>query len=140
MPQTKVDHNRYLAPDRAVTVYDSAGKPIKVNLRAIEDITEATLKNGWSNSGGAAPNASYYKNLFGEVRLRGLISGGTTADTTVILVLPSGYRPDRELSMLCSQGTGSTWTAKIASNGEISCYGLAASTAVSLDNINFRSA
>lgn len=44
----------------------------------------------WSNVGGYQP-ASYRKDFFGTVCLKGSISGGVNGDTP--LVLPEGYRP-----------------------------------------------
>lgn len=51
--------------------------------------------NSWLNvDTGSSPDASWYLNSDGEVRLRGSISGGDV-DTT-IFVLPEGLRPEFE--------------------------------------------
>lgn len=52
-----------------------------------------TLVNSWVNFGGGAAPAEYYKDDFGNVKLRGIIKSGTTTPGTVILTLPVGNRP-----------------------------------------------
>lgn len=50
---------------------------------------EPTLLNGWSNSGGANATLKYYKDIFGVVRVEGVVKGG---ESSVLFVLPVGYR------------------------------------------------
>lgn len=49
-----------------------------------------TLLNSWVDFGGTFAQASYYKDQFARVHLKGVVKNGT-ADT--IFTLPVGYRP-----------------------------------------------
>jgi hypothetical protein len=69
--------------------------------------TNLTLQNGWVNDSGFS-TASYRKNEFGEIEIRGRIKTGTTTIGTVIAVLPLGYRPatKKSFAVVCHMGTG----------------------------------
>jgi hypothetical protein len=53
------------------------------------------LIGGWANYGGPYEGAGYRKDKQGQVHLRGLVSqsGGLPPNSTIIAVLPAGYRP-----------------------------------------------
>ena len=50
-----------------------------------------TLINGWVAFGGAEDGPAYYKDNFGNVKLRGVVKSGTLSVST--FMLPIGYRP-----------------------------------------------
>ncbi len=58
-----------------------------------EAITAPSLQNSWTNVGGAYETAGYWKDSMGVVHVRGVITGGTTAGSTLIFTLGAGYRP-----------------------------------------------
>jgi hypothetical protein len=64
------------------------GKPLAKKEQ--EPWITATLKNGWTN----LQTVQYYKDEFEVVHVRGRIQNGTTSINTVLLSLPSGYRPN----------------------------------------------
>jgi hypothetical protein len=59
----------------------------------IGDSGEPAFTNGWGNHTGATGStfASYQKDAFGKVSVRGIIANGTA--NTVVFTLPAGYRP-----------------------------------------------
>ena len=63
-----------------------------------EPITVEFL-DGWENSGGNGPPASWYLSEDGEVRLRGQVIGGD--DDSTIFVLPIEVRPEFEEIFVC---------------------------------------
>ena len=77
-----------------------ANKPVStatqtaLNLKA-NKVQEAwitpTLINGWVAFGGAEDGPAYYKDNFGNVKLRGVVKSGTLSVST--FMLPIGYRP-----------------------------------------------
>ena len=77
-----------------------ANKPVStatqtaLNLKA-NKVQEAwitpTLINGWVSFGGAEDGPTYYKDDFGNVKLRGVVKSGTLSVS--IFKLPIGYRP-----------------------------------------------
>lgn len=67
-----------------------AQRPIPV-FPVPEQFIAPTLINSWVNFGGGFNSAGYYKDPFGIVHLRGMISTGTL--TSAAFILPLGYRP-----------------------------------------------
>lgn len=82
----------------AVTGLDDPNQRRRL-VETVNQITEAptwatpTLLNSWVNYGSGYAEVGYYRDALGCVRLRGFIRGGTTTDTTPLLILPAGYRP-----------------------------------------------
>jgi len=91
-----------------------------------------TLQNGWANVGGPWTEAGYFKDSFGIVHLRGLITGfGGTA----VFTLPAGYRPE---ARKIYSAYGSLYI-DIDVNGVVTHNGSGSGNA-SLDGIIFRAA
>ena len=74
------------------TIVNSTQLDLKAN-KAQEAWIAPTLLNGWVNFGTGNVAASFYKDEFGVVHLRGLIKDGTTTANTTLFTLPVGYRP-----------------------------------------------
>lgn len=95
-----------------------------------------TLLNGWVNYGGGHTLAGYRK-IGGVVYLRGLIKFGTATASTVLFVLPVGYRPDATMHGInvtsAADGQGSY---NIYANGDVTIRS-GANTYFSLDGIAF---
>jgi hypothetical protein len=62
-------------------------------LATVEAWQTPTLIAPYTNYGAPFHPVSYYKDPFGVVHLRGLLSTNGAAANTTILVLPVGYRP-----------------------------------------------
>lgn len=80
-----------------------------------------TLSNGWGQYAGWEPFA--YRRINGVVYLRGLISGGTTTDGTLIFNLPVGFRPaagttGKHMPVASSNNIG---VIKVRENGNVEC-------------------
>jgi hypothetical protein len=102
----------------------------------IEAWTAPTLLNAWTvyNS----YNAGYYKNSFGEVNLRGYITGGTKTSGTALFTLPAGYRPKQAMVFNVTTNGISVMVA-ISTVGSVTLNGdFSTGTYLSLDTISFR--
>lgn len=98
-----------------------------------------TLLNGWSNYGYESGPAGYWKDPFGIVHLRGLLTGGTI--TLRAFILPEGYRPPYHMvfSAPSQDLTGSFVFCRcdIDTNGDFLIL-TGSNFYVSLDGISFR--
>jgi hypothetical protein len=79
------------------------------------------LQSGWGQYAGWEPAG--YRRINGIVYLRGLISGGTTTDGTLIFTLPAGFRPQaattgKHISVASSNALG---VIKVRENGRVEC-------------------
>jgi hypothetical protein len=105
--------------------------------------TAATLQNNWATYSltGASP-AAYYRDILGWVHLRGQIAGGSTAIASVILNLPSGFRPPNTIGFQyfqCLSWNGSIYVpgaVRIDNNGNV-LYLAGSNSFLSLDGIQF---
>jgi hypothetical protein len=104
-------------------------------LSSLENWTAPTFTNSWVNYGNGYSNAGYYKDPFGIVRLRGMISGGTMAFAA--FTLPSGYRPETKL--LCSTiSNAAAGRVDIGTDGTVTVFTPSTNAWVSLEGITFR--
>lgn len=114
------------------------------------DVTPAMLSNGWEpydvNDRQAEPE--YIRTGDGWVKVKGLLRYGTTADNTVVLTLPEGYRPTGQLHFATVSNTtpppagplvGDDQPAmlRVRPNGEVSCGFGVGQGWLSLDSITF---
>jgi hypothetical protein len=98
--------------------------------------TVAAFDNGCSNTGAPWANASYYKDPWGRVYLRGHISGGIL--TQSIFQLPAGYRPAIPVAFAASHN-GSFIEVRVNDVGQVfTSSGAGAHTNLSLDGMSFR--
>lgn len=68
--------------------------PTVESPRLVGSTGNAQFQNGWVNFGGANASASYYKDPFGIVHVKGTVKSGTLNAT--IFTLPPGYRPQED--------------------------------------------
>jgi hypothetical protein len=100
-----------------------------------------TLQNSWAAYGTPYASAQYQVDLNGRVWLRGLITGGTITDGTVLATLP--YTPSFEIATLALANSGSAYSPvrlDITTSGNVLIYGASAfsgSYFVSLDQLSF---
>lgn len=60
-----------------------------------------TFGTNWSNTGGTTANASFYKDPFGVVWVRGSVKNTAAgAVAAAIFTLPVGYRPDADMGFV----------------------------------------
>lgn len=95
----------------------------------------AQFANGWINWGAPYYAASYWKDPFGFVHLRGLIQAGTVGSTAFIL--PPGYRPNATAGPFAVLSNGAVGRVDVFSTGDV--VPMSGSTVyVSLDGIYFK--
>lgn len=94
-------------------------------------IPDGWKQNGWT--GGASFNVCNR-----IVLISGELSGGTATDATVILKLPVGLRPAASVTLPITAGAAGVGRLLIATNGDVSLYGVPTATVVNLGNIQFR--
>jgi hypothetical protein len=98
----------------------------------------AALLNGWSNFGGTYTTAGYWKDKEGLVHLRGLIAGGNTANGTILLNLPAGYRPTAGRIMFTVLNNNTTGRIDINTSGDVIVEVLSSNVWLNLTGIYFR--
>ena len=123
---------------------------------AVEAWRTVEFQNGWSDFAGQnVTTAAFYKDPWGVVHLKGVVSGGTVANSPVvasgtIFWLPCGYAPDQAEThaVLSNNQTGRVsvkWATTIGcSNGQkrgmVTADPPSNNAWVSLDGITFRAA
>lgn len=95
-------------------------------------VVSATLQNGWTNFGGANPNAGYIKDPLGYVQLSGLIAPGTTTSGTTMLTLASNYRPVGNKRFSCP-GSNKHVSIIVLTTGEVQILAFDAATLAWVD-------
>lgn len=95
-----------------------------------------TLLNGWvnRNTGNDAP-VGYYKNEFGDVRIRGIVNGGTAGSN--IFYLPVGYRPSKNVYLPIASSNAGTIVngyCSVAPDGTVFISSNVGVTWVEIDN------
>lgn len=75
-----------------INCWDKANGKFAYNNR-VDGTSGVTYSNSWADFGGGFSVAVYKDVSTGRVRLKGLITGGTTTDGTAALTLPAGFRP-----------------------------------------------
>lgn len=103
--------------------------------------TDFTLASPWTQFSGAYPNASYYLDPFGVVHLRGVIAGGTEAQT--ILTLPAAIVPTYNQIVATNGflgGSSISTVLNVNTSGTIVSAGTPSGTYafLSMDNISYR--
>jgi hypothetical protein len=99
-----------------------------------------TFANSWINYGSGYQNASYWRDAFHIVHLKGLITNGGCAGTT-IFTLPSGYQPPaQELHIVPSSSTGGNARVDVDTSGNVICQGFSGTGGswLSLDGFTFK--
>lgn len=86
------------------------------NVGATED-REVAFAGTWGNEGNPFAPASWYLSNSGEVRFRGVVSGGVEGQT--IMILPEEIRPQYTQVFACSVITGGTANISIDVGGNM---------------------
>lgn len=118
------------------------------NIHVQEDFIAPTLLNSWANYGDSYNSAGYMIDSLGLVHLRGRLRSGTVGPSSVIFVLPVGYRPSN-IYILPVSATSSAGTCRVDAYGNVIAYSSEvasayaspyadSSTWFSLDNITFK--
>ena len=81
--------------------------------------TAPTLLNSWVNYGSGIQAARYRKDSNGTVHIQGLIKNGIIGTSTVLFVLPTGYRPDATLIFICGQYNNVYGRIDVHANGSV---------------------
>ena len=121
-----------------------ANKPVStatqtaLNLKA-NKVQEAwitpTLINGWVSFGGAEDGPTYYKDDFGNVKLRGVVKSGTLSVS--MFKLPIGYRPAKNKYFAVISNNVPGFVLIDPSGGVIPLAGTS-NVFVALDSISFK--
>lgn len=101
---------------------------------------EPAFQNSWANVGGANDETLAYRlDGLGELRLKGYIDSGTTADGTVVFTLPEAYRPTKTIrcaAMFVQGSTENSYQIEIQTDGDVAIYGVSgASPSLSMNII-----
>lgn len=99
---------------------------------------EPAFQNSWVNTAGEAP-ASFFRDPYGIVHLRGRIQGG--ANNTVAFTLPAGYRPGYNQMLAAAVYSGSTPIAGfvyLQTSGVLNMFFQAGAASIAIDGITFR--
>lgn len=116
-----------------VKTVDGAGVIREIEAIAKPAWTALTLQNGWSDFGSGFETAQYLLTEQGEVKIRGMIGGGTVANNTIIFTLPEGYRPaTRQLRQTICNGSVSC-RLDILTDGKVQIYDVTDSTYLSIN-------
>lgn len=109
------------------------------NNPAIVDTVESyhalSLQNGWANAGGAHIAGQYERVASppNGLWIMGALAAGTKADGTIIANLPANYRPAHTVSIPVAMNPGTAGTStpmlQLATNGDLTCVGMAAAVA-----------
>ena len=100
-----------------------------------------SLINSWSDMSHDTHNdwsqVGYYKDQFGVVHLRGLLTGGSSS-TAVMFTLPAGYRPsERLLFATCANGATGQTRVDVLTNGNVQPIWNTSTSWTSISNIKF---
>lgn len=95
------------------------------------------LQNGWANAGSTHANAGYRKTPWGEVQLRGTISGGTMTNGTPVLNLPAGYRPANTRTFPGVFAAGSACRITVNTDGDVTIASVTNNATLSLESVRF---
>lgn len=85
--------------------------------RNVGDSGEPAFLNSWVNFSAGYEVASFYKDPFDVVHIRGLVKSGTI--NTTIFILPTGYRPANKLLFAAIDGLNSAVRLEVASDGSV---------------------
>jgi len=106
-------------------------EPVKPRVEAF---IAPTLINSWTNLGAPYNSAGYFKDPFGIVHLRGMITGG--AVPSVAFVLPAKYRP-LAINVFTVVANNAFGRVDVDSGGNVN-VNTGSNAFVSLDGITFR--
>jgi hypothetical protein len=100
---------------------------------------EPAFQNGWTNWGGTLSTAAFYKDFFGRVHLKGVVTN--PGGSAIIFTLPVGYRPAKEENFAQWGHDGTTERAtgiRVVGDGNVIPRTSGASNFLPLSGISFR--
>lgn len=105
-------------------------------------VGEPAFQNGWSNDGSPYETLAFRLLSNNQLIMKGVITGGTTTDGTVLFTLPEGYRPASEMAKATvAEKTTGAWDASVflhfKTNGDIELLGASASSSEIMCNVTF---
>lgn len=95
----------------------------------------APFANGWVNFGGTNASASYYKDPFGRVFLKGTVKSGTL--NSVVFTIPPGYRP-QEAEVFAVYCNGAIGFVTVNPDGTVLQTGGGSNASLTLSGITYR--
>lgn len=102
-----------------------------------ENVQTPTLLNSWTNyDSGANAQAGYWKDIQGQVHIRGLIANGTPGAASVAFTLPEGYRPPAQ-EIFATVGNNAFAAVYVQTDGDVIIY-VGSTTWTSLAGITFK--
>lgn len=132
LPNLKVED---IEVHRTLTLRDKIAFSREAGFRAIGGTGNPTFANSWVNFGSGWQVAAFWKDPFGNVRLRGLIKSGTVGQRA--FTLPPGFRPFVS-ETFGTISNGAFGRVSIYSDGTVVPESPSNNTYVSLSGITFR--
>lgn len=104
----------------------------------LEAWTRPSLGSSWLDTTASRSQAGYRKDSFGNVYLKGYLTGGTWGDPNYIFTLPVGYRPPvsgRSFEIRATGDSGVSVKITVLDTGEV--FGVGSGSQLCLDGIQF---
>lgn len=131
------DHSALKRIIRRIDELEALTSDIREPVKArIQSFIAPTLLNSWVNFGAGFNPAGYYKDPFGIVHLRGLVSTGVVGSN--IFVLPAGYRPTN-VETFVSNSNNAFGRIDVQASGNVILQ-VGSNVFASLDGMTFRAA
>ena len=101
------------------------------------DWRDLELLNGWNRFDATnAAHPEFYRDKFGIVHVRGVISGGTATDGTVVATFPRGNRPLRTTAYpIADSGNKAAGLVAMRPDGDMVINGVLNNTEISLAGV-----
>jgi hypothetical protein len=107
------------------------------NYHEVGSPGEPTFGSGWSNESPATEStAAFFKDPFGIVHLKGIVTGGGLS--TTIFFLPSSYRPTKYVCIPTNRANAAAYICVASDTGQVYQQGGGASGSLLLDGLTFR--
>lgn len=94
----------------------------------------ATLTSSFNPYGGSSGNTPKYRKIGNVVYISGIVTPASTisstANTTTIFTLPTGYRPPQSLTVVCQGSAMNHWALGVGANGDVTLARYGATSAV----------
>lgn len=133
------------APPTTAIRYDSGTNRFLVDIGAGFSWTQPTYQNGWHALGGTYGLPGFGLTVEGNVRMAGILIGGTLTDGTVICNLPTWARPPVDKIVMVTNVSSGTWPGspaqiRIRTNGNVEIWAMSTTTngAHSWDNCGYQ--
>jgi hypothetical protein len=108
---------------------------IDKSYKNIGGVGSPAFANSWANYGSGYVNAGYWKDPFGIVHLRGMISSGTVGNSA--FTMAPGYRP-AENHIFGTISNGAIGRVDVSTDGTVKPVSPSSNTWVSLSGITYK--